>query len=116
MKRDDSSDRSALLTMSYFHSWTLRQHDAQGDHVPFAGGLRYCPTWEEYLATCLDGNVISKESARYIVNILSVYRVRQRDPNDDARSDEDVSVEEAVLTEAALEQALTIRVGRRVYR
>ena len=40
MKRDDSSERSALLTMAYFHPWTLRKDDAQEDHVPFAGSLR----------------------------------------------------------------------------
>ena len=39
MKRDDSSERSALLTMSYFHPWTLRQEDAEDNHVTFAGGL-----------------------------------------------------------------------------
>ena len=42
-----------------------------------------------------------------------MYRVRPRDPNDDARSDEDFSDEELVLTEAALEQALKTRVGGR---
>ena len=35
------------------------------------------------------------------------------DPNDDARSDEDFSDEEFVLTEAQLEQALKTRVGWR---
>ena len=93
MKRDDSSERSALLTMAYFHPWTLRKDDAQEDHVPFAGSLRNCSTWEEYLASWLDGSVICKESARYICNVLSVHRVRLRDPNDGARSDEDFSDE-----------------------
>ena len=62
----------------------------------------------------LEGNVISQESARYISNFLSVYRVRSRDLNDDARSDEDFSDEELVLTEADLEQASKTRVGGRV--
>ena len=29
MERDDSSERSALLTMAYFHPWTVRKDDAQ---------------------------------------------------------------------------------------
>ena len=40
MKRHDSSERSALLTMAYFHPWTLKTDYAQEDHVPFAGRLR----------------------------------------------------------------------------
>ena len=71
MKRGDSTERSALLTMTYFYPWTLRSQEADEDHVPVAGCLRNCLTWEEYLATWLDGNVISKESARYISNCLS---------------------------------------------
>ena len=43
-----------------------------------------------------------------------VYRVRPRDPNDDARFDEDFSDGEMVLTEEALEQAMKTRVGGRV--
>ena len=45
---------------------------------------------------------------------LSVYRIRPRDPNDDARSDVDLSDEELVLIEADLEQASKTRVGGRV--
>ena len=113
MKRDDSFGRAALLTVSDFHPWALRQQDAEGDHVPFADCLRNLSLCEESLAILLDGNAISKESARYITNVLSVYRVRPRDPNDDARSDEDFSDEEFVLTEAQLSQALKTRVGGR---
>ena len=42
-----------------------------------------------------------------------MFRVRPRDPNDDARSDADFSDEGIVLTEAALEQALNTRDGGR---
>lgn len=48
---------------------------------------------------------------RYISNFLSVYRVRPRDPNEDARSDEDFSDEELVLNEDMLERAMKTRVG-----
>ena len=95
--------------MAYFHPWTLRQQDAEEDHVPFAGCLRNRSTWEEYLSTWLKGNVIFQESALYISNLQSSYRVRPRHPNDDARSDEDPSDEEFVLTEAALEKAMRSR-------
>ena len=111
MKRDDSSERSAMLTMSYFHLWTLRHEDAEDNHVLFAVCLQNLSTWEDYFATCLNGSVISKDSARYISSFLSVYRVRPCDPNADARSDEDFSDEEFVLTEAQSEEALKTRVG-----
>ena len=55
--------------------------------------------------------MISQESARYIGNCLIVYRVRPRDPNDDARSDEDFSDEEFCLIEADLEKAMKTMVG-----
>ena len=57
--------------------------------------------------------MISQASARYIRTFLSLYRVRPRDPNDDARSDENFSDEELVLTEADLEQTSKTRVGGR---
>ena len=88
MKRDDSADRSALLTMAYFHPWTLQQQDAEYLYVPFAGKLRTDGnTWQEALATWLNGNVISEEFARYTNHFLTVYRVRPRDPSEDVLSD-----------------------------
>ena len=42
---------------------------------------------------------------------LSVYRVRPRDPNEDARSDEDFEDEKLVLDEHMLERAMQSRVG-----
>ena len=99
--------------MTYFHPWTLRQQDVEEDHVPFAGCLRTSPTWETSLAMCLEDNVISQESVRCISKLLSISRARPRDPNDEARSDEDFSGEEPILTEADLEEALKTRVGGR---
>ena len=111
-KRADAVDHSAMLTMAYFHPWTLRADDEEGVAVPFAGRLRASEeSWDTALRTWLDGNVISCESVRYISNFLSVYRVRPRDPNEDARSDEDFSDEDLVLNEDMLEQAMTTRVG-----
>ena len=57
--------------------------------------------------------MLGNEIAKYITNVLSVYRVRPCDPNDDARSDEDFSDEEFVLTEAQLAESLKTRVGGR---
>ena len=45
--------------------------------------------------------------------MLSVYRVRPRDPNDDARSDEDFDDEELIVDESTLEEAMKSRVGGR---
>ena len=108
VQRADSFERSAMLTMSYVHPWTLRQEDAEENDVPFAGCLRKNSTWETSLANWLDGNVISKESAKYISNVLivSTAYVPVTYLNDDARSDEDFSDEEFVLTEAQLAAAL----------
>ena len=61
----------------------------------------------------LDVNVISQESSRYVGNLLSVYRVRPRDPNDDARSDEDFDDEKLEFDEHMLERAMQSRVGGR---
>ena len=76
MKRDDSAERSAMLTMAYFHPWTLRSHDAEGSVVPFAGNLRDREeSWQCALSTWLNGNVVSQESVRYINNLMSVPEV-----------------------------------------
>ena len=100
--------------MTHLHPWTLRQQDAEEDHVHFVGSLRNSSTWETSLATWLEGNAISQESACYIGSCLSVYRVHPRDPNDDARSDEHFSDDKLVLTEAGLEKASNTWVGGRV--
>ena len=48
---------------------------------------------------------------KYVGNFLSVYRVRPRDPDEDARSDEDFDDEKLVLDENMLERAMKSRVG-----
>lgn len=112
MKRDDSANRSAMLTMAYFHPWTLRGKDAQDKVVPFAGHLRErTETWEAAIKEWLTGEVVSQESVRYINHIMSVYRIRPRDISEDVLSDEDSSDEELELTEADLTRALETRIG-----
>ena len=114
LKRADSAERSAMLTMAYFHPWTLRAGDADGSVVPFAGNLRSRDvSWQSAIATWLDGNVVSQESVRYINNLMSVYRIRPHDPSEDVLSDEDFSDEELELTEADLARALQTRIGGR---
>ena len=104
-----------MLTMAYFHPWTLRQTDAEANVEPHASELRgeEFSSWRDALTTWLDGEVVSQESARYINNFLSVYRVRPRDPSDDLRSDEDVSDEELILDDADPEKVMETRVGGR---
>ena len=114
MKRNDSADRSAMLTMTYFHPWTLRPAFAEGKVVPFAGCLReHDESWQCALSTWLSGNVVSQESVRYINNFMCVYRIRPHDVSEDILSDEDFEDEELELTEADLARALESRVGGR---
>ena len=111
-KRNDAAEHSAMLTMAYFHPWTLRGNEEESDVVPYAGSLRAGEdNWEKALTKWLDGNIISQESLRYVGNVLSVYRVRPSDPNEDARSDEYFEDEKLVLDENMLEQAMKSRVG-----
>ena len=100
--------------MAYFHPWTLRQQDAEDPFVPFAGKLRTDGnTWQEALATWLNGNVISEESVRYMNHFLSVYRVRPRDPSEDVLSDEDSLMRNVYRTGADLTRALKTIIGGR---
>ena len=86
-----------MLIWTFFHPWTLRSQDAD-EYVPYAGNLRSPDaSWDEVMSTCLDGHVISHEYARYVGNVLSVLRVRPRDDEEDARSDEEVNDEEKKL-------------------
>ena len=62
--------------------------------------------WEEALTAWLDGNVISRDSARYVAHFLSVLRVRPRDDVEDVRSDEDADDEQFILATAALKRVL----------
>ena len=111
-KRNDAAEHSAMLTMSYFHPWTLRADEEDGEVVPYAGSLKTGEnTWEDALKKWLDGNIVSQEALKYVGNFLSVYRVRPRDPNDDARSDEDFDDEQLVLDASLLERAMRSRVG-----
>ena len=59
-------------------------------------------SWEEAMTVWVDGNVISRDSARYAAHFLSVHRVRPRDDVEDARSDEDVDDEALILAAADL--------------
>ena len=59
----------------------------------------------------VNGNIVSQEALKYVGNFFSVYRVRPRDPNDDARSDEDFDDEKLVLDASLLERAMRSRVG-----
>ena len=69
--------------MTYFHPWTLRAVDAS-DEVPHGSGLRKTgETWQEALATWLDGGLLSQESKRYVGNFMAVHRVRPRDDDSD---------------------------------
>lgn len=62
-----ANERSCLLTMAYFHPWTLRAKDAEDKIVPYAGALRtHQETWPQALQKWLDGHIISQTSLRYV--------------------------------------------------
>ena len=106
------AERSARIVMTYFHPWTLRQ-DFADKHVVFAGDLRgEAATWNAAMTAWLDGNVQTEESARYVGNFMSVYRVRPQDADGtEERSDEDVSDVELDVGFEQLDEALKSRVG-----
>ena len=112
--KPEEMEKTARLLMSYSHSWTLRESDAD-EHVPFAGNLRKSgESWDNALRTWLDGRVLTKESARHVGNFMSIYRVRPRDSAEEMQaSDEDVSDEELVLEVEDLEEVLQTRIGGR---
>ena len=103
-----------MLTMAYFHPWTLRQQDEERSYVPYACSLRASDsTWQDALSQWLDGRVISQESVHSAYQFLSVYCVRPREPSEDVLSDEDLGDEELVLEETCLAEASKTRVGGR---
>ena len=112
--RAGETNRAALITMTYFHPWTLRSADAD-EHVPYAGFLRESDeTWERALSRWLDGNVICSEAARYVGNFLSINRVRPADDeSEDGNSDDDVSDKELEMSNSMLVEALKSRIGGR---
>ena len=111
-RRPRETEHAAMITMTYFHPWTLRAADEAQSIVPYAGNLRpQDATWEVTLSMWLDGNVVSQESAHYVSNSICVFRVRPRDQDEDVRSDEDVDDDEFILTGKDLKQALKTRIG-----
>ena len=89
-------DRPSMITMAYFHSWTLRNEEADA-YVSYAGSIRpHNTSWEETIAW-LDCNVMSRDFARYVADFHSVFRVWPRDDVEDVRSDEEVEDEEIIL-------------------
>ena len=46
-KRNNAAEHSAMLTMAYFHPWTLRADEEESEVVPYVGSLRTGEdTWE----------------------------------------------------------------------
>ena len=102
-----------MITMTYFHPWTLRKSDASTE-VPYAGELRSEElTWQDTMREWLDGNLSCKESMRFVGNFLSVHRVRPQDDHNDIHSSDAFSDEELVVKNEDLETALTTRIGGR---
>ena len=83
--------------------------------MAFAGRIRKADeTWQEALATWLDGRIVCQEAMKYVGNFMAVHRVRPRgDDEDSACSDDLVSDEELEVTNDSIQDALTTKVGGR---
>ena len=104
--------RSAPITMSDFHPWTLRRDDAEDPHVRHPSPLRGdSDSWAEALIQWLDGNVLSSQAARYFCYFLCVHRMRPRDETEDVRSDEDFDDEELHVDNENVEEDLQTEMG-----
>ena len=114
--QEGNEERNAMLVMAYFHPWTLDASEATRD-VPHARCLRPPEgLWVDAMRTWLNGNVLTRESARYINNFFSVTRTRQKSTNPedlDCNSDDMLSDEELVVSTGDLRNALTTAVGGR---
>ena len=56
-RRTGDANRSALITLTYFHPWTLSAQDST-PHVPYIGHLRPADmSWGESMSHWLDGNI-----------------------------------------------------------
>ena len=103
--------------MAYFHPWTLRRAD-DDEHVRYAGRLRPTQdTWQDALATWLDGKILCREAMRYVSNFLCVHRVRpNNDDSEVGNSDDVISDEELQISSERLAEALATRIGGREHR
>ena len=113
--RTGEAERAALITMAYFHPWTLRAEDGSTD-VVYVGNLRPLEsTWQEALAAWLNGGLACKETKRYVGNFLAVHRVRPQneDDDDDAHSSDMADDEELEVSHEDLHAALATRIGGR---
>jgi len=112
--RPGEAERAAMIIMTYFRAWTLRDSDAD-DQVPYCGKLRTTDlTWQESLQTWLDGGIGCEETKRYVGNFLSVYRIRPRDDEEDDRHTSDAASDEDLrVTASDLTEALRTKVGGR---
>ena len=108
------AERGAMLTMAYFHPWTLRA-DEEDVEVLDVGNLRpQGSTWQEALSTWLDGGITCAEAKRYVGNFLGVHRVRpSNDEIDDGHSSDMASDEELEISHTDLHKALTTKIGGR---
>ncbi len=92
-------ERNALITMTYFHPWTLCEAAAV-EHVPHPRDLKNgSETWQEALQVWLEGRVLCQEARRYKSNFIAVHRVRPTgdedaglDNSDDLMTDEELEV------------------------
>ena len=111
-RKEQHEERNALITMSYFHPFTL-QEDFQDEHVPHITNLRGGhELWQTALIKWLGGNVLCSESQRYIQNYFNVAQMRPEYIDAERKNDEDIfSDEELDRTRLDLDEALRTHPG-----
>ena len=103
-------DRNAAIIMTYFHPWSLNPHLAQ-HHIPFLGDL--CTsglTWHDALLGWFDGQVLCRETKRYVDNFLAVTRARAEEEKE-GHSDDDFSDEELLVGKHNFADIVKTRMG-----
>ena len=109
---EETSERNAMLIMTYFRPWVLSA-DMATEHVACARGLRAeNESWSEALQHWFSSGLLTQESKRYVANFLNVTRARPPDDDDQSQNSEDlVEDEPIVLSTNDLRDVLTTRIG-----
>ena len=107
-----NEERNALITMTYFHPFTLHKDEAD-EHVPHVQHLRGSKmTWEEALKDWFANKVLCSESQRFIQNFFNVAQMRPEYIGEEGKHDEDVfSDEELDKPEMNIDNLLRTQIG-----
>ena len=104
--RPGEEERNALITMAYFHPWTLLASCAS-EATPLAGALcGEAASWTAALQAWLRRGAVCHAQHLYLQNFLNVTRARPIGRADASDDSESLTDEELVLPDELLEKAL----------